>query len=66
MKLVLAFFIFSVSIVGSLQLKSCCDVASGLSFRYNRQYSDVYVLQNFCGYNFSVQAYCDTITDGGG
>ena len=66
MKLILAIFVISLSIVGSVEFKSCCDVASGLSFRYNRQYSGVYVLQDFCGYNFSVQAYCDTITDGGG
>ena len=58
--------VFALSIVESLQVKSCCNVAAGFSFRHGRKYSGVYTLQNFCGYNFSMQAYCDTITDGGG
>lgn len=66
MKFILGFVVFALSIVGSMQFKSCCDVASGVFFRNGKKSSGVYTLQNFCGYNFSVQAYCDTITDGGG
>jgi len=62
----LVFIVFALSIVESLQVKSCSDVAAGFSFRYGRKYSGVYNLQNFCDHNFSMQAYCDTITDGGG
>lgn len=66
MKIILVIAIFALSIVESMQFKSCCDVASHFSFRHSRRHSGVYTLKNFCGYNFSVQSYCDTITDGGG
>ena len=37
MKFTLVAIVFALSIVGSMQLKSCCDVAAGYYFNHGRQ-----------------------------